>query len=420
MTVYLPKGAKTWYYNFRYRGKRHNQTTHQLRKEDAELVESQVKIRLRQQLAGIAPFDPSDTPTFTKWAGVYVEQQAKYVTRPDVVERTLSAILEFWGDRPRTPKKRRPGTNTRHVDPPYHGLRLGDPIADPSWITQFESWIAARGVKGSTRNSYLSALSGLYKLARQPEYRAVARVPSNPFADVRRSPPNRRVVALEPDQVIAWIRAAPPHVRVALAIAALAPKLRLRTILRLEWNRHIDRGLTAITIHEHKTASRTGLPQVTPIDPQLRAILLELRDKRTTAYVVPPYHGRGVRRPLKDIKKGTRKAAEAIGLTWGVTSGVTFHTIRHSIATLLARLGVSERLRMEIMGHHEIRTTQQYTHLAAADQVAPHAQLSAALSIQDAVLGASHPVSQPGDRKARKGQQNRGSSTARSRQEKRA
>jgi Phage integrase family len=69
-----------------------------------------------------------------------------------------------------------------------------------------------------------------------------------------------------------------------------------------------------------------------------------------------------------------------------VSGGVTFHTVRHTVATLAAELGIPERLRMELMGHKEIRTTQQYTHLAAASQIAPHEQLSAALPLQEIVL----------------------------------
>jgi integrase len=92
------------------------------------------------------------------------------------------------------------------------------------------------------------------------------------------------------------------------------------------------------------------------------------------------------------IKKGTRRAAEAVGLPWGVSRGVTFHTIRHSIATLLAALGLPERLRMELMGHSEIRTTQQYTHMAAHSQVEPHEQLAAALPVRDMMLAKPRPA----------------------------
>jgi integrase len=382
MTVYLPKNAKSWYYDFRWRGQRYWGPTHQLRKDDAELVEASIKLRQRQDAGGIAPFDVQATPRFQDWASVYYKSQKKFVDRPDLVKRALDVVLEFWGAKPPKPKVRPKGTNTHAIPAPYHDLRLGHPIADPSSIQKFEQWIDARGVSGSTRNTYLSALSGMYRLARQPQYRQLAGVPTNPFLEIRRSPPRGRVVALSVDQVKAWIAAAPLHVRAAMAIAALAPKLRLRTILELEWHTHFDREVRRLVVHRHKTTRATsGLPQVTPIDPQLREILLALRGDRKAGAVIR-YRDRAV----ASIKRATRTAALEAGLSWGVHGGVTFHALRHSIATLLAELGIGERLRMELMGHKEIRTTQQYTHLAAISQIAPHEQLSAALPLKDVVL----------------------------------
>lgn len=382
MTVYLPKGAKAWYYDFRWRGERFWGPTHQLTKTDAELVEAQIKLRQRQQAGGIAVFDVDATPRFQAWANVYYKYQLKFVDRPDLIKRAISVVLEFCGAKPATPKRRPKGTNAHPVPAPYYDLRLGHFIADPAWLDRFERWMDARQVSGSTRNTYLSTMSGFYRVAREPQYRQIAQVPSNPFTEIRRSRRVGRVVALTVDQVKAWIAAAPPHVRVAMAIAALAPKLRLQTILRLQFRTHIDDALTRITVYEHKTAGASGgAPQVTPIDAQLRAILFAVRGTRKTGAVI-----RYRDRPVASIKRATRTAAIEAGLSWGVSDGVTFHTLRHSIATLLAELGIGERLRMELLGHKEIRTTQQYTHLAALTQVAPHAQLSAAVDVKDIVI----------------------------------
>lgn len=413
MTVYLPKDCRTYYMNFTWRGIRVNETTHQTRKDDALIVEGQRRLKLRRQAAGIATFDPADTPKFQDWAEVYAAHQARHTGRPDVAARTLAILLDFFGRPPRKPKAAPTGTNTRHVSPPHHDLRLGDLIADPGWVTRFEDWVSARGVSGSTRNSYLSALNGLYKLAMRPEWRGQTKVTENPFATVSRSATNGRVLALDLATLRAWMTAAPQHVKDAMAIAALAPKLRLQSILALEWAVHFDAGLTKITIEQHKTRRRTGLPQVTPIDPQLRLILEDIQARAVSLrarakkrlpdldrYVIT-WRGKKV----GSIKRGTKAAAEAAGLTWGVSSGVTFHTVRHTIATLLAEIGVAERLRMELLGHSEIRTTQKYTHLAAASQVTPHAQLSAALPLSDVVVAASREPSQvagEGSQKSRK------------------
>ena len=96
-------------------------------------------------------------------------------------------------------------------------------------------------------------------------------------------------------------------------------------------------------------------------------------------------------KPVKDIKTGARRATQAAGLTWGARDGVTFHTLRHSIATLLAAMGMSERIRMELMGHTEIRTTQRYTHLAAGTQLEPHAQLATQVPLTEAMVSKPRP-----------------------------
>lgn len=384
MSVYLPAQCKTFYYDFQWRGRRYTGTTHQTRRDDAALVESQLKIRLRQHAAGIAAFDPKDTPRFQDWAEVYLQYQRRYTDRPDLAKRALLVVLEFWGARPTRPRRAPVVARGRRVEPPYHNLCLGDPIADPAWIRRFDEWTDARRVSGSTRNTYLSTLSGLYRVAMDPAYRQDTNVGTNPFRDIRRSPQGTRTIALEPETILRWVQEASYHVALTATIAALAPKLRLGTILALQWHEHLDPELTTITVRKHKTSRRTGAPQITPISDQLRAVLLDARS-RTPATCTHVVHWRG--QPVTSIKTGTRRAVKAIGLTWGVRDGVTFHTIRHSIATLLAKMGLSERIRMELMGHAEIRTTQRYTHLAADTQIDPHERLSALLPIGEIVTG---------------------------------
>lgn len=381
MTVYLPKGRKTWVYDFEYQKRRYHDTTHQTRKDDALQVEAALKLKLRQQKGGIANFDPEDTPTFTVWAGTVLKYQKRFTERPDLVKRALDVVLEFWGAKPARPKKKAAVERPLKVAPPYHDLRLGDPIADSSWLLKFQEWVERRGVSGSTRNTYLSTMSTFYRVALEPEYRKIARVESNPFLNIRRSPTNKRVIALEPEVVLGWIGALSYHAALAATIAALAPKMRLQTILELEWREHFDRRLERITIYKHKTAGRVGTPQVTPVSQQLQEILAFEHNRSDSSFVIT-YHGE----PVQSIKTAVKRGAKAAGLKWGVADGVTFHTLRHSIATLLADLGLSEAFRKELLGHKEIRTTQQYTHLAARSQVAPHEALSAAMPLRELVL----------------------------------
>lgn len=381
MTTFRHPKGKTFRYDFRWKGRRYTGNTDQLTKEDADLVEADIKKRLRQQAWGIAPIDRFRTPSFTEWAGHYYERQATRVTRPDLQLRTLRMVLAFWGTKPTKEPPVEGG--------PYHNLRLADPIADPEWIEKFERWMETRRISGSTKNSYRSALCGMYKLAMRPAWRKRTNVTANPFAGIERDAGRSRSVTVTVEELQAWIVAASVHVRLALAIAALAPKLRKASILALRWDRHFDPALTFITTDQHKTIRSSGQPQVVPIDPQLRAILEPFREAAKAARTPYVITFRG--KPVKDIKTAVKGSAGRAGLVYG-RHAVSFHTVRHTMATMLAELGVPEKQRQMVMGHAELATTQRYTHLRPIHEREPHAALSQAVRLQEVVQG---PPSKP-------------------------
>jgi integrase len=215
-----------------------------------------------------------------------------------------------------------------------------------------------------------------------PKHRAITHVAGNPWDDVPRDATTKRTTMVTTAQLRAWIQQSVSHVKLALAIAALAPKLRLSNILSLRWTTgEVDLRAGLITVQEHKTLERTRLPLVVPISPMLSAILTHAqirRDQRTT-YVIN-YKGQRVR----SLKTGLKNAAKRAGLTYGLKrGGATFHTLRHYAATTLAALGVPEALRREAMGHQDLATTQIYTHLAAQHQREPLAQLANATPLDD-------------------------------------
>jgi len=375
VTTFKHPRGKTWRYDFWWRGRRYTGTTDQLTKEDADLVEAEIKKRLRQQAWGIAPVQREHTPTFTTWAGQFLAAQRRRLGRPDVMERTLRMVLAFFGQKP---------SKDPVADAPYHALRLADPIIDPEWLDKFEEWMESRHLSGSTRNSYRSAVSGMYKLALRPTWRKKTNVAVNPMVGVERDATRRRRVTVSVDELRAWILHAAPHVRLALAIGALAPKLRLASILALRWDKNFDAALEFITVTEHKTIRSTGEPQVMPVDPQLKAILEPARTaaKKAKQHHVIAYHGE----PIASIRTALKSAATAAGIDYG-RHGATFHSLRHTMATMLAELGIAEEQRRLVMGHSDIRTTQGYTHLRPLHERAPLAALSKAVPIADSVQG---------------------------------
>ena len=185
-------------------------------------------------------------------------------------------------------------------------------------------------------------------------------------------------------QLRAIMLAAPHHLRLAIAIAALAPKLRMSNILQLKWATSFISAFTTIRVAVHKTQHQTRKPMTQPISAQLQRILLEAK-RRRPAKVPWVIHWR--KQPIARVALAIARACEAAGIPYGrAQDGPTFHTIRHTAATLLAQLGVPEGLRKDVMGHLSIQTTQGYTHLNPMHESAPLEQLSGAIALEDVLV----------------------------------
>jgi integrase len=364
-----PRGT-TFRYDFWFRGRRYVGSTHQVRVEDARAFERQFRVELARR-GGHLPVRPEDTPTIQDWSEVYFDHLSRRIKRPDILERTLRVVLRFWGARP----------TKKLIDPkaPYHNLRLADPIENPVWIETFEHWMTGRTIGGATRNSYRSALRGMYRIAMLPQFRSATGMTTNPFTGIPKDRVVRWPLTLWVDQLRAWFSAAAPHVKLALAIGALAPKLRLTNILALRWDTSFDDDLRFITLADHKTDRSSGSAMVAPISPQLRDILTAARAASPGSSVIQ-FRGCAV----GSLKTALRSAARRADMPYGLRArGATFHTLRHLAATMLAELRVPETIRKETMGHKEIRTTQIYTHLRPVHQIEPLEQLSQVTPLSD-------------------------------------
>jgi hypothetical protein len=122
----------------------------------------------------------------------------------------------------------------------------------------------SRGSSPQTRNHYRSVMRGLYHTSLLPGYRVVSGVTLNPFRDVPREAVMERMVTISLEDLRGWLANASYHVRLAVAIAALAPKLRLANVLALTWQEHVDPDLRYITVHRHKRRRRCGVPRSCP------------------------------------------------------------------------------------------------------------------------------------------------------------
>jgi integrase len=378
MTVFYDARSKGWRFDFQFQKRRFTSPRGFPTKAEARDAEAERRRILRRQAAGLETSSAADSPSFQDWAEVYIADLERRGRAIETAERTVRVVLRFFGRRPARPLQ-------AHEAGPFHDYRLIDPIVSPAILDHFEAWMVERGIAGATRNRYRSAVSQLYAVAMRPRYRQATGVKENPMRGVERDTEQGRTVVLSLPQLRAILAQCSRHLWLTVMVAAMAPALRVGSILRLRWDQHIDADVRLITVAQHKTARRIGRPLVMPISDDLRRVLLAVRQtQRPDAKWVVTYRGR----PVKTIDTGLKAACRAAGVPYGraVPGGVTFHTLRHSALTFLAELGVPDALRKDAGGHTTYAMVQHYTHLAAHHLVEPLRQLADHLGVVGPVV----------------------------------
>jgi Phage integrase family. len=142
---------------------------------------------------------------------------------------------------------------------------------------------------------------------------------------------------------------------------------RLLDCSNLRW-RDVDlvSGIKTICFQVRKT----GAEIVTVVHPALFDHLLSLpTPKSDDAFLFPTLAGRSASSLSKQFGELMEQAHIERGMirertTYGSrrVSALSFHSLRHSCSTILANSGVSEELRMTIVGHTTRAMHAKYTH----------------------------------------------------------
>ena len=238
-------------------------------------------------------------------------------------------------------------------------------------LTREHGWSAA------TRSTALAELSGALTHARRRGW-----IAEHPIRDGRVPKPdvdNARERWLVPDEIEAIKRHAAPWLADVIDFAVkTCRRLGEITVLRRR-NTLVDiHGNVFLVTERTKNRQRVRIP--------LRGELAELvRGKRIEApdddaRLFPGPRGGDAR---ASIRRGFRRAVEAAKLPYGRgRDGITFHTLRHSGASILANAGVRLEAIMRIGNWRDRRMVERYMHLG--DDT-----LAAAMETLDGIVSAA-------------------------------
>ncbi|MCZ8112240.1 MAG: tyrosine-type recombinase/integrase [Betaproteobacteria bacterium] len=146
-----------------------------------------------------------------------------------------------------------------------------------------------------------------------------------------------------------------PRLRL-LVLMALTTGARRGELSALTWG-HVDLDGATATLPRTKS----GKPRVLPLVP---AVVEELRRFKAGASTLVFRSAKAPDR-VYSFEGRFRLALKAAGIR-----GVTFHTLRHSAASMLARNGATLYEVGEVLGHRQMQTTMRYAHLAVGHKAA--------------------------------------------------
>jgi len=119
----------------------------------------------------------------------------------------------------------------------------------------------------------------------------------------------------------------------------------------------LDKAIITIPPDCHKTGHRSGEPKTLALTADALAIIAKRSRGAPDSYVFPP--GKGDKPLALSSKQWAMIRAEA-----GLPDGVTNHSLRHSLATLMAIQGAEAAQIMVTLGHSQLSTTARYINFA--------------------------------------------------------
>jgi integrase len=320
------KRNKVWYLTYYYKGKRYRKKISRS-KRIAEIALGDVQVRLDREDIGLTR---GRNITFNRLAQEYLEY-SKVNKSQSSYERDLLII------------------NKSAL--PYFGERLLKEIT-PQMV---EGYIIERTakVKESTVNRELNTIFNLFRKAVDWGY-----VRESPCKGVKKLKEKRSAVPkfLSSDEITRLLSVCPPRIY-ALVYLAIYTGCRQSELFNLEWSDiDFERGQIIIQ-NKEDWHTKSYRHRVIPINDKIVDVLLEQTKTSAGRYVFSQKNGEKLNKVK--IRRTFEKAMKDAGI-----DSTDFKILRHTYASHLVMKGVDIRTVQKLLGHHSIKMTEKYSHLA--------------------------------------------------------
>jgi integrase len=261
---------------------------------------------------------------------------------------------------------------------PFFGGRRASTVAS-SDINRFIISRQNAGASNAEINRELSALKRAFSLA--IEAGTLITKPHIPMLEED----NVRTGFFEREQFEALRRYLPDHVKPVANFAYITGWRIKSEILMLQW-RQIDFEAGTIMLDPGTTKNKEG--RVFPLTHELRALMEEQRAKtdalqRERSILCPwVFHKEGV--PFKSFRKSWASACRMAGLPGRIP-----HDFRRTAVRNLVRVGVPERVAMQLTGHKTRSVFERYNIVSQGDLLEAAKRLNAAAGIVSGIAAES-------------------------------
>lgn len=234
------------------------------------------------------------------------------------------------------------------------------------------------GASGATVNRDLALTSALFKWAIRCEH-----ADSNPLKRVERFSEKGRAreVYLTAEECRALVDVAAPALRPVL-LCALSTGMRRGELLSLAWG-DVDFARRELVVRAEN--EKAGRGRVVRMTEDLYHELTTLRASTRvlaldgTSHVFASEDGAPLTdKALRSMFDSAVRRCDAIPLS--KRGSITFHTLRHTAASLMVQAGASLYEVAEVLGHSTLATTRRYAHLGPEAGRSPIERLGKALS----------------------------------------